>query len=486
MANTYQGKLEQLDAYRWRLPQDKNAGMRTAGIVYASDELMQQMRTDPALQQVANVACLPGIVGNSMAMPDCHYGYGFPIGGVAATRADEGVVSPGGVGYDINCGVRLLRTNLDHDDVRPRLEPLLNQIFRDVPSGVGEKGRVRVSDNELGEVLTRGAQWAIKKGYGRPADADATEENGAMPGARPELLGQKARKRGRPQLGTLGGGNHFLEVQVVDEIYDEAAGRVLGIDHVGQVTVMVHTGSRGFGHQTCGDALEAMQDAVREYSIELPDPQLACAPVASPEGEHYLAVMACAANYAWANRQIITHWIREAFEEQFGRGSEELGLELVYDVAHNIAKIESHTVDGEETTLCVHRKGATRAFGPGRPEVPEAYREIGQPVIVPGDMGTASYLLVGTDEAMRQTWGSTCHGAGRQLSRTKALKLQNSGAVLAKLRAQNILVKSASKRTLAEEAPEAYKDVDAVVATCYEAGISRKVARFRPIAVMKG
>ena len=398
MADTYAGKLERLDDCRWRLPQDRNAGMRVQGLVYASDELMEQMRHDPALQQVANVACLPGIVGPSMAMPDFHYGYGFPIGGVAATRVADGVVSPGGVGYDINCGVRLLRTSLEESDVRPRLDSLLNQIFHDVPSGVGEKGRLRVSDSELEDVLTKGAQWAIKRGFGRPGDAEVTEERGAIPGARPDLLSPRARQRGCPQLGTLGGGNHFLEIQVVDQIYDEAAARTFGLDHPGQVTVMVHTGSRGLGHQTCEDALEAMHDALRKYKFDLPDKQLVCAPVDSPEGRDYLAAMACAANYAWANRQMITHWVREAFETAFGRGSGALGLELVYDVAHNIAKLETHRVDGEEVELCVHRKGATRAFGPGRPEVPAAYREIGQPVIVPGDMGTASYLLVGTEE----------------------------------------------------------------------------------------
>ncbi len=486
MAQQYSGKLERLDAFRWRIPQNRTAGMLTEGLIYADDELMAAMRHDPALQQVANVACLPGIVGRSLAMPDFHYGYGFPIGGVAATSVEEGVISPGGVGYDINCGVRLLRSDLTVDEVKPRLKLLIDQVFRDVPCGVGEKGKLRIKDSELDEVLTRGAQWAVKRGLGTPADIEVTEERGAYPGARPEVLSARARQRGCPQIGTLGGGNHFLEIQVVDQIYDAAEAAALGIDAAGQITVMIHTGSRGLGYQVCDDSLEQMQDATRKYGLELPDRQLACAPVQSEEGQRYLGAMACAANYAWANRQAITHWVREAFEQVFGRGADQLGLDLVYDVAHNIAKIERHPVQGQERELCVHRKGATRSFGPGRPEVPERYRHLGQPVIVPGDMGTASFLLLGTEQAMAETFGSTCHGAGRQMSRTQALKLQRSQQVFEKLRGQGITVKSAGRKTLAEEAPEAYKDVDRVVETCHGAGISRKVCRLRPLGVMKG
>jgi len=486
MADKYTGKLEKLDAYRWRIPADKHLGMTVPGIIYADDHLMDDVRDDPALQQVANVATLPGIQKVSLAMPDFHYGYGFPIGGVAATDVEEGVISPGGVGYDINCGVRLLRTDLTLDDVRGRVETLINAIYSNVPAGAGRDGKMPVKRKELEEVLVNGAGWAVKRGYGRPEDLPVLEEEGAMAGADPNALSPLAIERGAPQLGTLGSGNHFLEIQVVEEVFDERAARVFGIEAPGQITVMVHTGSRGLGHQTCDDALEVMQDAVKRYGISLVDRQLACAPVNSPEGKQYFAAMACAANFAWANRQCITHWVRTAFEQVMGQSERRLGMDIIWDVAHNVAKFETHEVDGKPRRLCVHRKGATRAFGPGHPDVPEIYRAIGQPVIVPGDMGRNSYLLIGTEEGMKQTWGSTCHGAGRVLSRHQALRLQHSSQVVDKLRQAGIYVRAAGKKTIAEEAPEAYKNVNDVVAVCHGAGISRMVAKMRPLGVMKG
>lgn len=486
MAEKFEGTLEKIDEYRWRIPRASCARMRTDGIVFADDVLMEDLRTDPALTQVQNVACLPGIVGPSLAMPDCHYGYGFPIGGVAAFDLAEGVISPGGVGYDINCGVRLLRTDLEEGDLRPRLDALTDQIFRDVPAGVGEKGKVRLNAAELRRVLTQGSRWAVARGYGEAADLETTEDGGRLEGADPDAVGERALKRGLPQLGTVGAGNHFLEIQRVDRLFDPQAAARLGIEAPGQVVLMIHTGSRGFGYQVCDDALGPMQRAAQKYGLDLPDRQLACAPVDSPEGQRYYAAMACAANYAWANRQIITHWIRAAFERVLGRGAAALGLRLVYDVAHNVAKFEDHRVEGATRRLCVHRKGATRAFGPGRAEVPAVYRDLGQPVIVPGDMGTASWLLLGTDGAMRATFGSTCHGAGRVLSRTAALKARAGHEVQAQLEARGITVRAAGLKTLAEEAPEVYKDVDRVVTVVHGAGISRRVARMTPLAVVKG
>ncbi len=486
MADRYAGKLEKLDEFRWRIPADTNLGMTVPGIIYADDALMADMRDDPALLQVANVATLPGIQRASLAMPDIHYGYGFPIGGVAATDPDEGVISPGGVGYDINCGVRLLRSDLTAADVRGRVDKLIDTVYSTVPAGTGGKGKLPLKGRELDEVLVKGAGWAVSKGYGRPEDLLVQEAQGAMEGADPDAISPRAIERGSPQLGTLGSGNHFLEIQEVEEIFDERVARVFGIEAPGQVTVMIHTGSRGFGHQTCDDALEIMQDASRKYGIRLVDRQLACAPVNSPEGKRYYSAMACAANYAWCNRQAITHWVRLAFEQVLGQSEGRLGLDIVYDVAHNVAKFETHLVDGKPRRLCIHRKGATRAFPPGHPEVPEQYRAVGQPVIVPGDMGRNSYLLVGTEEGMAQTWGSTCHGAGRVLSRHAALKLQSSSQVVEKLRKLGIYIHAAGKQTIAEEAPEAYKDVNNVVRVCHGAGISRMVAKLKPLGVMKG
>ncbi len=478
--------MEQLDEYRWRIARSYKPEMRTDGIVYASAQMMREIKTDNSLEQVANVACLPGIVGNSMAMPDIHYGYGFPIGGVAATDAKEGVVSPGGVGYDINCGVRLLRTTLTRAEVEPRIQDIVDQLFVDVPSGVGSKGKVRIDARELKRVLLQGSRWAVGRGMGWPKDPEHIESGGRIDGANPEALTERAIERGEPQLGTLGAGNHFLEVQVVDQIFDAETARALGVGEAGQVMVMIHTGSRGLGYQVCDDALEVMQKAIRKYSITLPDRQLACAPVESPEGQEYLAAMAAAANYAWANRQCITHWTREAFERVFGASSRSLGMDIIYDVAHNVAKIEQHEVNGKPKTLCVHRKGATRAFGPGRPELRGVHQKTGQPVIVPGSMGTASYLCVGTEQAMRETWGSTCHGAGRVLSRHEAIKRGRGRNIAKELAEQSVYARAASRQVLAEEMPEAYKDVDEVVRTCHGAGISKMVVRLRPIGVMKG
>lgn len=468
------------------MPRTYKKEMRTDGIIYASEKMIPTICEDQAPEQVANVACLPGIVGYSMAMPDIHFGYGFPIGGVAAFDVKEGVVSPGGVGYDINCGVRFIRTNLTVDEVKPRLPALLDAIFANVPCGVGMGGKIKVSSEELRQVMVKGARWAVERGFGWPEDLEHCEEGGALAGADPAAVSNRAVQRGQPQLGSLGAGNHFLEIQVVEEIYEPATAEKMGITAKGQVTVMVHTGSRGFGHQICDDYLQVMQNAVRKYGIYLPDRQLVCAPVESPEGKRYFAAMACAANFAWANRQMITHWVREAFEQVFKKSAKELGLFVIYDVAHNIAKIEEHEVDGRKVTLCVHRKGATRAFPPGHPAVPKDYREIGQPVLVPGDMGTLSYILVGTERAMKETFGSTCHGAGRLMSRAAALRQKSGREVAEELREKGILVRAASEKTLVEEMPEAYKDVTEVVEACHGAGISRMVVRVRPIGVVKG
>jgi tRNA-splicing ligase RtcB len=486
MERHWTGQVERVDEYRWRIPRRYKAEMRTDGIVYASGEMMREIRSDNSLEQVANVACLPGIVGNSMAMPDIHYGYGFPIGGVAATDVKGGVVSPGGVGYDINCGVRLLRTNLTREEVAPRIEDLIDQIFVDVPSGVGSKGKIRVDERTLHRALVEGAQWAIKEGMGRADDAEHIESGGRIEGAEPKALSEKAIERGRPQLGTLGSGNHFLEVQAVEEIFDPEVAQALGIGDPGQVVLMIHTGSRGLGYQVCDDYLVEMQKAVKKYDISLPDRQLACTPVESPEGQAYLSAMAAAANYAWANRQCITHWAREAFARAFGVGDHKLGLEIIYDVAHNVAKLEEHEVEGRKMRLCVHRKGATRAFPPGHPDLTKLHQQTGQPVIVPGDMGRASYLLVGTERAYKETWGSTCHGAGRLLSRHAALKIARGRNLRQELAEKGIYARAASREGLAEEIPEAYKDVNDVVEVCHGAGISKLVARLRPLGVMKG
>jgi len=486
MDQQWQGKIERVDEYRWRIPRSYKPEMRTEGMVYASEEMMRAIASDNSLEQVANVACLPGIVGRSLAMPDIHYGYGFPIGGVAATDAKEGVISPGGVGYDINCGVRLLRTTLTRADVEPKIQDLVNQMFVDVPSGVGSKGKLRVDEQTLVKSLSRGARWVVSEGMGRGEDIEHTESGGMIEGADPAAVSARAKERGRPQLGTLGAGNHFLEVQVVEEIFDMEISRALGIEGPGQVMVMIHTGSRGLGYQVCDDSLGEMQKAVQKYNISLPDRQLACAPVNSPEGQRYLAAMAAAANYAWANRQAITHWTREAFEKVFGVGAHKLGLDIIYDVAHNVAKFEEHQVEGKTRRLCVHRKGATRAFPPGHRDLSPLHQKTGQPVIVPGDMGRASYLMVGTEQAMRETWGSTCHGAGRMMSRHAAVRAAKGRNIARELEAVGVYARAASREGLVEEMPEAYKDVNDVVAVCHGAGISKLVVKLKPIGVMKG
>jgi len=482
----WQGKLNKIDDYRWEIPKSYKPGMLVPGLVYADEAMLEAIREEQSLEQVANVAFLPGIVRRSMAMPDIHWGYGFPIGGVAATRVSDGVISPGGVGYDINCGVRLLRTNLNEDEVRPKIKELVNALFHDVPSGLGSEGKIRVGEREIDEVLIDGAHWAVKRGFGRPEDLEATEETGRMKGAVPDKVSARAKKRGAPQSGTLGSGNHFLEVQIVSEIYDQVAAKAMGIDRVGQVLLLIHTGSRGLGHQVCDDYLRIMEEAVRRYGINLPDRQLACAPVESEEGKDYFAAMACAANYAWANRQCITHWARESFVKVFGKSLEELGMQQVYDVAHNIAKIEEHTVDNQKLTVCVHRKGATRAFPAGHKDIPQRYKEVGQPVLIPGDMGRRSYVAIGTDKAMAETFGSTCHGAGRVQSRGAARRSLRGVDVANELRARGITVKTDNMASLAEEASQAYKDVTQVVEVTHQAGISRKVAMASPIGVIKG
>jgi tRNA-splicing ligase RtcB len=477
-------KLRRLDEYRWELPQEGK--MRTRGVVYSSAEMIPELRQDQSLQQVANVAMLPGIVGASLAMPDIHWGYGFPIGGVAAFDLAEGVVSPGGVGYDINCGVRLLRTNLSRPDLAGRIQELVDVLFGHIPSGVGSRRQdLKLKTATLQEVLRHGAAWAVKNGFGDANDLFHIEAAGQIPGAKPEVVSDHALDRGRDQLGTLGSGNHFTEIGYVEEIYDESVARALGIFQ-DQVTVIVHTGSRGLGHQVCDDHIRKLLRATSKYGFDLPDRQLCCAPVQSPEGQEYLGAMAAAANFAFANRQIITHWVRETLQEVLRLGPKDLGLELVYDVAHNIAKIETHLVSGKKQKLCVHRKGATRAFPPHHPEVPAAYQQTGQPVLIPGDMGRYSYLLVGTQKALEETFGSTCHGAGRILSRHQALKVAKGRSIEKELAARGIVVRGAGRGTVAEEIPEAYKDVEQVVQVVHGAGISRKVAKLHPLGVIKG
>lgn len=476
-------ELKRIDDYRWEVP--RTGAMRVPGRVYASKALMGAMKKDEAVKQVANVATLPGIVEAAMAMPDIHWGYGFPIGGVAAFDWETGVVSPGGVGYDINCGVRLAGTALVEKEVRGRLEDLVNALYRHIPCGIGSTGPVRLSLAEEKRVLQQGSRWAVRQGLGVDADVERTEDGGCLPDADPSLVSRRALERGRKQLGTLGSGNHFIEVGVVEKIYDADAADAYGL-FPGQVTVMLHSGSRGFGYQVCDDSLAFMAKHVKTLDIDLPDRQLACARIRSEAGRRYLAAMACAANYAWANRQVLLHRAREVFEQVFSIGPRNLAMNLVYDVCHNIAKKETHLVNGLKRTLCVHRKGATRAFAPGHPDVCEAYRAVGQPIMIPGDMGTASYVLAGTRGAMAETFGSTCHGAGRVLSRRAAKKAAKGRSLHRELEDKGILVRWTGRSTLAEEMPDAYKDVSQVVDVVHGAGISKKVAKLRPIAVVKG
>jgi tRNA-splicing ligase RtcB len=479
--------LEKVDDYSWRIPQYKR-GMRVPGIIFANKNLLEKMQTDRTLEQCVNVSFLPGIYKYAITLPDGHEGYGFPIGGVAATDYDEGVISPGGVGYDINCGVRLLTTNLSEKEIRPKLTELANTIFENVPCGLGSRRKdFKVSQHDLGRLVVEGVQWVIDQGLGWAGDAEHCEERGCMKNANPDKVSADAKNRGLTQMGTLGSGNHFLEIQKVDKIYDSSVAKTFGIENEGQVTIMIHCGSRGFGHQVCSDYLRVMERAVGKYKIALPDRELACAPGNSQEAQDYYQAMACAVNYAFANRQSIMHWVRQSFQQVFKQNPERFGLKLVYDVAHNIAKIERHQVDGgQQKKVWVHRKGATRAFPPGHEELPSDYRSVGQPVLIPGSMGTSSWLLVGTEKAMHVSFGSTAHGAGRMMSRTAA-KRNYWGEDIKKAMAQRgIYVRAASAIVLAEEADPAYKNVDVVVDVSDKVGIATKVARFVPIAVAKG
>ncbi|MDZ7375539.1 MAG: RtcB family protein [candidate division KSB1 bacterium] len=474
-------KFKKIHDYLWEIPKENK--MNVPGRIYASKPMIDRIMEDNSPLQVQNVSQLPGIVNYSMAMPD--WGYGFPIGGVAAFDLSNGVISPGGVGYDINCGVRLLRTAISSSDIQDKIPELVDNLFHYIPSGVGSKGDFKVSEKDLKQVMVKGARWIVEQGYGDESDLEKIEEHGQMEGADPSTVSDKAIKRGLPQLGTLGSGNHFVEIQYVEEVYDDYLAQRLGL-FPGQITVSIHTGSRGFGYQICDDYIHTMIQASQKYGIELPDRQLCCAPINSPEGQKYFAAMVCAVNYAFANRQVISYWVREAFMRALNLGPKQVQFDTVYEVAHNIAKIETHIVDGKPRQFCVHRKGATRAFGPGRVELPEIYRDIGQPVLIPGDMGRCSYVLIGTNTAMDQTFGSTCHGAGRLLSRNQAIKAAKGRAIHRELEDRGIIARAASRGTMAEEMPEAYKDVSEVVDAVVGAGISKKVAKLRPLGVIKG
>ena len=478
--------MTKLDDFRFEIPKTFKPCMSTSAVIYSDDKMIRSVKDDNAPEQAANVACMPGILGKSLAMPDIHWGYGFPIGGVAAFDAESGIISPGGIGYDINCGVKLVRTNLRAEDHAGDIKRLIDAIYDNVPSGVGEKGKVRLTIDEMDDVLEGGAEWAVSEGYGSKEDLASCEENGRMRTADSSKVQMRAKQRGAPQLGTLGAGNHFLEIQKVDKIFHPEAAKTFGINEVGQITVLIHTGSRGCGHQIASDYIRIMEGALKTYNIQVPDRQLACAPVNSEEGKDCFGAMSSGANYAWANRQMILHWVRQSFEKALGLSPDDLGMRVVYDVCHNICKLEEHEYEGKRRKVYVHRKGATRAFDGSRPEVPERYRKVGQPVLIPGDMGTASYVLVGTPKAMSETWGSTCHGAGRIMSRTKATSSFSYAHVLQMMQSRNIYIKAASKEGLVEEAPGAYKDVDAVVNIAHGAGISRMVARMVPLGVMKG
>ncbi|MFA6029983.1 MAG: RtcB family protein [Elusimicrobiota bacterium] len=475
--------LKKIDPWRWELP--RTGGMRVPGLVYASEGMLPKIEREKVAEQVANVAHLPGIVGRSLAMPDCHWGYGAPVGGVAATDAETGVISPGVVGFDISCGVRLLRSDLEAAAVRKRIPRIMDALHARVASGVGKGGPIRLDERGVRRVFERGARWAVEKGLGGREDLETCEDGGWLRDADPDAPSERAAERGRDQVGTLGSGNHFLELQEVDEVYDPGTAAVFGL-FKGQIVALIHTGSRGSGYQVCEDALRAMQGVAARSGWRLPDRQLACAPIGSPEGRAYYAAMCAAANYARANRQAITHFIREAFARVLETGPDGLGLRVVYDLCHNIAKFETHLVDGAARRVLVHRKGATRAFPAGHPDVPEVYRGVGQPVLVPGSMGTASYVLVGTDAAMRETFGTVCHGAGRLLSRTQAAKRTDPHLLVRELESSGICVRTDNWKGLAEEAPSAYKDVDEVVEVCHSSGLAQRVARMRPMGVLKG
>ncbi|MBA4417501.1 MAG: RNA-splicing ligase RtcB [Syntrophus sp. (in: bacteria)] len=476
--------LKKIDLNRYGV--EKHGTMNVEGLLFLDDELLKVLGTDESITQVENVASLPGIVHASMAMPDIHWGYGFPIGGVAAFDADQGVVSPGGVGYDINCGVRLMRSSLSVKDAGTRIKEIIEGFYLNVPSGIGSRRKdLRLSREELRKVVQKGAQWAIEQGYGTGDDLEYIDDKGQFAHADPDNLSERAYERGREQLGTLGSGNHFVEIGYIAEVFDREIAQAFGLFE-NQITIMIHTGSRGLGYQVCDDYIREMVKTSAKYGITLPDRQLCCAPVTSPEGRAYLSAMAGAANYAFANRQLITHWVRETMEAVFRKSRGSLGLTLVYDVCHNTAKIEKHRVQGKDMTLCVHRKGATRAFGPGNPSIPEKYKAVGQPVLIPGDMGRASYVLAGTKQAMEETFGSTCHGAGRVMSRSQAKRSSKGRSIQKEMEARNIHVRAASRETLAEEMPEAYKDVSKVVRVVHDAGISRIVAKIIPLGSIKG
>jgi len=476
-------RLEKLDDYRWLIP--RTGGMRVPGMIYSSEKMLRHISLDQSPKQVANVAHLPGIVKYSLAMPDMHWGYGFPIGGVAAFDAEEGIISPGGVGYDINCGCRLVSTALQVNDVKGHMGGLVDALFNQIPTGVGSRGKIRLSVADEKKVCLEGAKWAVKNGLGAAEDIEHTEEGGMLAGADPSAVSERAYERGRDQLGTLGSGNHFLEVGLVDRVFDSSMATAFGL-HEGQVTVLIHSGSRGFGYQVCDDFLYKLTRHVKSLSLDLPDRQLACAYLNSSEGEAYFSAMACAANYAWANRQALMHLSREVFEGYLGMAPRDLQMRLVYDVAHNIAKKEEHLVDGVKRTLCVHRKGATRAFPAGHDEVPHAYRSVGQPILIPGDMGRSSYVMAGTERAMEETFGSCCHGAGRLLSRHAAVKKAKGRAIYREMEDKGIIVRAHGRSTLAEEMPEAYKDISDVIDVVENAGIAKKVVRLRPLGLIKG
>ena len=468
----------------YEIPGTYDKRMRASGRFYIADEHFDDLE-EGAIEQIINIACLPGVQRYSIGLPDIHFGYGFPIGGVAAFSMRNGIVSPGGVGFDINCGVRLIKSNLTMEDIEDHLDELSDKLFKNIPSGVGSKGKIKLEEGEIDKVLDNGAEWAVENGYGWPEDLEVLEENGKMEDADSSIVSDKAKKRGIPQLGSLGSGNHFLEIQEVEEIFNEEVAEIFGLEK-GMIVIMVHSGSRGCGHQVCSDFLRVMDKAYKKYKIQIDDRQLACAPLNTKEAQNYIQAMAAAANYAWANRQMMTHWIRETFEDVLGKSAKDMEMDIVYDVAHNIVKMENHKVYNREEDLLVHRKGATRAFGPGREEVPEKYRAVGQPVLIPGTMGTASYVLHGTEKAMEETFGSTAHGAGRILSRSKAKKDYDADEITNDLESKGIKIKATSKHVIEEEAPGAYKDVDSVVRVSDSTGIAKLVAKLKPIVVCKG
>ena len=477
--------MKRLSDYCWEIPTSFRGDMRVPVRLFTDERLLEAALGDKSIEQAINTSTLPGLVGQVLVMPDVHQGYGFPIGGVAASSYPDGIISPGAIGYDINCGVRLLATRITFEEAEPALDELADSLYRNCPSGVGVSGHVRVSIKELDRVCREGAKWALDQGFARPVDLERTEEAGCLPGADPDTVSERAKQRGRSQLGTLGAGNHFIEVEVVDEIFHDQAAAAMGLRQ-GHLAVQIHCGSRGFGHQICSDYVRDFQSAVKRYGIQLPDRELVCAPLNSPEGERYLGAMASAANYAFCNRQILAHFARKAFEEALAGRVKDWDLYQVYDIAHNMGKLETHRIGGKEVRVCVHRKGATRAFGPGFRGLPDAYRSLGQPVLVPGSMGTASWVLLGTEGSMQKSFGSSCHGAGRVMSRSQAKREIWGADLRQRLEAEGIHIRAGSMPGLAEEAPQAYKDVDRVIEVVVGAGIAAKVARLKPVAVIKG